>query len=63
MKKNEIVIFVFSILTGLYPPPPHLDKFKLKKHCEIVMRSLIENLKINIVKNRTLWLVVFVTSI
>ena len=29
-----------SILTKRYPPPTHLDEFKLKKHCEIVIRSL-----------------------
>ena len=38
--KIQIVIFVFSILTGLYRPPLYLDGIKLKKHCKIVIWSL-----------------------
>ena len=39
--KLKIVISCFSILTGLYPPPPHPFKLRLEKHCEIVIASLI----------------------
>ncbi len=40
VKNKDCDFFYFSILTRRYPPPPHLDEFKLKKHCEIVIRSL-----------------------
>ncbi len=38
--KNKDCDFCFFYIDKAIPPHPHLDEFKLKKHCEIVIRSL-----------------------
>ena len=40
MQNVKIVILCFFYVNRALPPSPHINKFKLKKHCWIVIRSL-----------------------